>query len=96
MAFVDFDEMTDGCVNARRNYFMGVWAGKQLGLRSDQLDDYAASVMEADSRVPGPADVIAKVKTDLARFGKALTDTHLLEQFKSFERQARAEMLVTD
>ncbi len=92
----DFEDMTDGQVNARRNYFMGLWAGRVLGLQSNELNQYVSSVMAADFEEPGPFDVVRKIKKDFDKSGRSWDERRLLEQLKSFERKARSELCVTD
>ncbi len=92
----DFEDMTDGQVNARRNYFMGLWAGRVLGLQSNELNQYVSSVMAADFEEPGPFDVVRKIKKDFDKSGRSWDERRLLEQLKNFERKARSELCVTD
>ncbi|MDP8916522.1 MAG: DUF1476 domain-containing protein [Pseudomonadota bacterium] len=54
---------------ARRNRMLGRWAGEQLGLSGEQLDDYCRSVVKADFEEAGDDDVLRKVSADLQ--GKA-------------------------
>jgi hypothetical protein len=96
METVDFDELTRGQVNARRNYLMGLWAGNQLGLQSSELTRYVQEVMLSDFEEPGPQDVIRKVRSDLAQSGISLEEAELMNRFATIERDVRAEMLSTD
>lgn len=96
MSEVDLVEMTHHSVNARRNYYMGLWAGRQLGLNADDLQQYASSVMKADEEEPGPFDMIRKVSSDFRQLGRKVSESQLLEQLKAFEKNARAEMCATD
>ena len=54
---------------ARRNRMLGRWAGEQLGLSGEQLDEYCRSVVKADFQEAGDDDVLRKVAADLE--GKA-------------------------
>ena len=92
----DFDDITDGRVNARRNLYMGVWAGRILGLKENAMNDYVSSVMEIDHEEPGPFVVVRKIRRDLAAKGHECQEDELLERLKSYERAARSEMCVTD
>jgi hypothetical protein len=50
-------------VTARRNRLFGLWAAARLGLtQGETADAYAKTVVEADFKVPGDADVIQKVQ----------------------------------
>ena len=96
MQAYDFEDITDGQVNARRNLFMGVWAGRQLGLNSDAMQDYVTSVMAADHEEPGPYCVIRKIHSDFEANGKPYCEADLMQQLIAFERQARSELCATD
>jgi hypothetical protein len=83
-------------LNARRNYFLGVWAGNQLGLEHRELDSYVEEVMLADFEEPGPFDILRKVQGDLASAGIELRSDELLNHFKGIEKSVRKELLSTD
>jgi hypothetical protein len=83
-------------LNARRNYFLGVWAGTQLGLQHRELDDYIEEVMLSDFEEPGPFDILGKVQADLANAGIDLESGDLLNRFKNIEQNVRRELLSTD
>nr|WP_306269136.1 ATPase inhibitor subunit zeta [Pararhizobium sp. IMCC3301] len=87
---------TDGCINARRDYILGLWAGRQLGLRDDELQHYVRDVMHTDQMTPGFDPMINKVATDFSKNGIALANTQIRVAFLHAERTARAEMLATD
>jgi hypothetical protein len=36
------------CIVSRRNFYLGLWAGHQLGIREELLRDYACSVAATD------------------------------------------------
>jgi hypothetical protein len=92
----DFDDQTRGQVNARRNYLLGLWAGRQLGLRKGELSIYVEEVMLSDFEEPGPNDILRKVEADLRRAGFHVEHRELLDRFKTIERSVRAEVLSTD
>lgn len=83
-------------VNARRNYFLGHWAGIQLGLRDRDLEKYAEEVMLSDFEEPGPFDVIRKVQADLQEAGIHVDSRDLLRRFTRIEHSVRGELLSTD
>ena len=83
-------------VNARRNYFLGRWAGTQLGLKGHELEEYVEEVMLSDFREPGPFDLISKVQADLAEAGIHMESEELLGRLKGIERSVRGELLSTD
>lgn len=63
------DEELQFKATARRNKLLGLWAAEKMGLSGDKAADYAKSVVEADLKEAGDADVITKVEADLAAAG---------------------------
>ena len=92
----EIDEATRGQINARRNYLIGLWAGRMIGLSDDQLPRYVREVMLSDYQEPGPQDVVRKVSGDLCRSGYTIGEAEVLRQLQSVERGVRAELLTTD
>lgn len=90
------ESATEDCINARRNYILGLWAGKKLGLSEDALTSYVRDVMQADAKAPGADPVIAKVADDFSASQLAVPPAHILSELQQAERMARAEMLMTD
>ena len=68
---------------------MGLWAGGLLGLGGEALDNYALSVLRADLKEPGDADVQAKLEADLAGKADAATIRAKLDQLLA---ESRAEV----
>ena len=96
MECIDTETRATGQVNARRNYLLALWAGRQLGMPANQLPGYVASVMQSDFEEPGPHDVVRKVQSDFHRRGIAMDETRLLRQLRTIENSVRAELLATD
>jgi hypothetical protein len=96
MSFDDIEVRTDGQVVARRNMRLGLWAGMRLGLRGERLENYARDVMDADYIMPGPADVIAKIRHDFDRHGVDFPSDLIGLELQRIERQVRSELLATD
>ena len=92
----EIEMATRGQVNARRNYIMGLWAGKMIGVDKRQLPHYVVAVMQSDYEEPGPGDVVRKISRDLNAHGIELGGAEILRQLKSVERNVRAELLSTD
>ncbi|MDA4847171.1 ATPase inhibitor subunit zeta [Hoeflea poritis] len=92
----DIEFATRGQVNARRNYLMGIWAGRMLGLSDRDLADYVRDVMASDFLEPGPQDVVRKVQRDLYGIGTEISEVEVLRQLQMTERSVRAELLTTD
>ena len=49
---------------ARRNKLLGLWAAELMGLRGDEAQDYAKSVVKAEFKEPGDEGVFRKVRGD--------------------------------
>lgn len=52
-------------VTNRRNRLLGRWAGGEMGLTGQALDNYAVAVVKSDFEQPGDEDVFRKVMADL-------------------------------
>jgi predicted tellurium resistance membrane protein TerC len=63
---VCIDTAIEECIVSRRNFYLGLWAGRQLGIAEERLGEYAHSVVAADYEEPGPEDVIRKLARDFA------------------------------
>lgn len=92
----ELEASTDGCVNARRDYILGLWAGQKMGLCGDELQLYVRDVLQTDRVTPGTAPMIRKVAQDFSNSGVTLANKQIQIAFQNAERTARAEMLVTD
>lgn len=92
----EIEASTEGCVNARRDYILGLWAGKQLGLNDDDLMHYVRDVIYADQKAFGVDPMINKVATDFTNHGVGMGDSHIWSALQNAERMARTEMLSTD
>jgi hypothetical protein len=49
---------------ARRNKLLGLWAAEKLGLKGEEAEQYAKSIVRADFDEPGDEDVFRKVRSD--------------------------------
>jgi hypothetical protein len=80
-------------IAARRNRLFGLWAAGQLGLEAgDPAEAYAETVVAADFEAPGEADVIAKVRNDLAETGIAATEAELRAELDGAAAEARRQL----
>ncbi len=77
---------------ARRNRLMGQWAAAKLGLAGGEADDYALSVVKADLKEPGDADVIRKLRADFDAKGVAVTDHQIRRTLDELMGRAVAEI----
>ena len=50
---------------ARRNRWLGLWAGEILGKSGEALTAYAQEIVKADFEMPGEEDVVRRVEADL-------------------------------
>ena len=60
------DQEQDFRAQARRNRWLGQWAGEALGKSGDALTAYAQEIVKADFEQPGEEDVVRRVEADLA------------------------------
>ena len=77
---VSIDAAIEECFVSRGNFYLGLWAGRQIGIPETRLGDYARSVVAADYEEPGPEDVIRKLASDFADNGVALTRDEIERQ----------------
>jgi hypothetical protein len=61
----------------RRNKLTGLWAAEKLGLSGEEAEAYAKSIVKADFQEAGDADVLRKLKADLAAKGIDMSDDDL-------------------
>ena len=78
---------------ARRNKLFGLWAAQRLGLAGDEAEAYAKAVVLADFEAPGDADVIEKVRSDLAAKGIGSGETELRAELARAGAEARKQVL---
>lgn len=96
MTTSDIEFATRGQVNARRNYLMGLWAGRMIGFSDRDLSDYVCDVMASDSLAPGPQPVVRKLRRDLSDIGMEISEAEILRQLQMTEKSVRAELHATD
>jgi hypothetical protein len=81
-------------VRNRRNRLFGQWiAQTHLGLTGEEATAYAKDVVMADFQTPGDDDMLAKVKADLAKAGKSLSDHLLGKHLAELEQVARQQVM---
>jgi hypothetical protein len=80
-------------INARRNRLFGLWAAARLGLATgEEAEAYAKAVVAADFAAPGDADVVEKVRTDLAERDVAVSETELRAELARAGAEARRQL----
>ena len=72
---------------ARRNKLLGLWAAEKMGLKGDDADAYAKTVVKADFDEPGDEDVFRKIRKDF--------DTKAVQQSDHQIRRTMDELLAT-
>jgi hypothetical protein len=81
-------------IRNRRNKMFGLWVAQDLlGLSSDAAAAYAKEVVMADFDLPGDADMMDKVRADLGRAGKTVSDHQLDKHLKQLEVEARKQVM---
>ena len=90
------DMAIEECIVARRNFYLGLWAGRQLGIDEEQLPEYARSVVAADYEEPGPEDIIRKLARDFAANGLVLTRDEVERQICRTAAIAARQFAVSD
>lgn len=90
------DEDTRDNVVARRNVLAALWAGQLRGLTGPALTAYAVEVHLADFTMPGDADVVEKIASDLRRAGLTADPDDIRARLAAFHRQALTQTNVTD
>jgi hypothetical protein len=90
------DTTIEECIVSRRNFYLGLWAGRQLGIAEERLREYAHGVVVADYEEPGYEDVIRKLARDFAANGQALTRDEVERQIYRTWAIAARQFAVSD
>jgi hypothetical protein len=78
----------------RRNKLFGLWiAQDHLWLSGEAASAYAKDVVMADFEAPGDSDMLGKVKADLAKAGKQVSDHMLQKHLEQFQALARQQVM---
>ena len=81
-------------VRNRRNKMFGLWvATTHLRLSDEAAMAYAKDVVMADFELPGGPDMLAKVRADLDKAGKQVSDHALKKHLSEFEYEARKQVM---
>ena len=81
---------------SRRNFYLGLWAGRQIGVPEALLRSYAHSVVAADYEEPGHEDVIRKVVSDFAANGLVVTRDEIKRQLHRTQAIAARQFSMSD
>ncbi|MEK7264603.1 MAG: DUF1476 domain-containing protein [Pseudomonadota bacterium] len=82
------DEALRFKAEARRNKLLGQWAAGLMGLKGDEAEAYAKSVVKADFEEAGDDDVFRKVQKDLAEAGAGQSDHQIRRHMDEFMAEA--------
>jgi len=77
---------------ARRDRLIGLWVAAKLGLSGEQAIAYSREVVAEEFNEGGDVAVIAKLKSDLAAKGIAITEDEIRSQMGEFLLQAIAQV----
>ncbi len=92
----EIEEAVSSCLVSRRNYYLGLWAGRRLGVPETELRSYALSVVEADFATPGHEDVVRKLSHDFAASGEDVSREEILQQLQRSSAVAARQFIETD
>jgi predicted tellurium resistance membrane protein TerC len=84
------------CIVSRRNFYLGLWAGRQLGIAEELLREYAHSIVAADYEEPGHEDVLRKLARDFAANDQVLTRDEVERQLYRTWAIAARQFAVSD
>ncbi|SET25625.1 DUF1476 domain-containing protein [Oceanicella actignis] len=76
---------------ARRDRLLGLWAAEKMGLRGEEAEEYAKSVVIADLEEAGDEDVYRKVAADLE--AKGLPTDDLRAKMAELLAEAKAQVM---
>jgi hypothetical protein len=77
---------------ARRNRYLGEWAGRQLGYEGDQLEAYVRELIKTDLEEPGDMDVFRKLRADFDTANVAVSDEDIRVHMDRFTAKAMEEL----
>lgn len=78
---------------ARRNKLFGLWVAELLGLKGQDADHYARTVVQADMKMPGDSDVIEKVQKDLSEAGQDFSNHRLQRRLEESFEEAKRQIM---
>lgn len=93
---VTIDEAIEDCVLTRRDFYLGLWAGRKFGLSDAALQNYARSIVEADYQAPGSEALIQKLERDFADRGCVVTREEIERELHRLEADANRQFMVSD
>ena len=83
------DAATEFKAQARRNKALGLWAAERMGLKTEEREAYAKSVIVADMEEAGDDDVFRFIQKDFRERGVAVSDEELRAKMVELLFEAR-------
>ncbi len=80
-------------VASRRDFYLGLWAGRQFGLSDTALHDYARSIVEADKIASEPETLIQKLEHDFAIRGCPVEREEIIHQLHRTQAVAHRQFI---
>lgn len=77
---------------SRRNRLVGRWAAGLLGLEGDKAEEYVSSVIRADLKEAGDADVLAKIRADFEAAGVRQSEHQIRRHMDEFMAEAMRQL----
>ena len=86
-------ESSEFAVRARRDLLVGHWAADLLGLKDDEAQAYAKSLVSSDVEKPSDGDLIAKLNKDFAAKGVKVSLDLIVKTLAEKTMQARNQLI---
>jgi hypothetical protein len=86
------DQEIEFKAHARRARLAGLWAGEQMGLEGEHLEEYARAVVKSDFEQPGPDDVLRKILLDFQAAHVHLSEAAVRQKMEELLAVARAQV----
>ena len=87
------DQELEFRVAARRNRLLGLWAAQLLGIHGVEAENYARSLAELETRVPGDHTVITRVLEDFKSRGIEMSEHRLRRHMDELGQSARNQIM---
>lgn len=86
------DQELEFKAQARRAKLVGLWVAGLIGLKGDEAEAYAKSVVIADLEEAGEEDLFRKLRTDLDLHSVELSDHQIRARMEEALAEARASV----
>ena len=83
------DEELQFKVSARKNKYLGQWASQILGYDQEKEKEYIQAVIKSDFEEAGDADVMRKLKLDLANHN--ISDEEIRKKMDELNEKAKSD-----